>query len=141
MTKANVANFGPAGSATRKTEAAGPVRDASRGAYQQEEKMTTVFKSQYSEHDAFYARVDLLRPGFGNWDMCDPVAHCILDVVAAQNELADAFADDTECGISDSEAAFKAVVEKRHAAGRKLLAALEDRDRWPDPELGLRDEW
>ena len=42
--------------------------------------MTTRFKSQYSEHDAFYLRGDLLRSAFGNWDACDPVAHCILDL-------------------------------------------------------------
>jgi hypothetical protein len=55
--------------------------------------MTTRFKSQYSEHDAFYLRGDLLRSAFGNWDACDPVAHCILDLVEAQ------------CGAIDAEAA------------------------------------
>jgi FAD/FMN-containing dehydrogenase len=48
--------------------------------------MTTRFKSQYSEHDAFYLRGDLLRSAFGNWDACDPVAHCIL-VKAAKATL------------------------------------------------------
>jgi hypothetical protein len=32
--------------------------------------MTTQFKSEYSAHDAFYARGDLLRAKFGDWDMC-----------------------------------------------------------------------
>jgi hypothetical protein len=30
------------------------------------------------------------------------------------------------------------VVKKRHAAGEKLMRALEDRDSWPDPEMGQR---
>ena len=30
--------------------------------------MTAQFKSEYSEHDAFYTRGDLLRPQFGIWD-------------------------------------------------------------------------
>jgi hypothetical protein len=49
--------------------------------------MTTHFKPTYSEHEAFYLRADLLRPEFGHWDVCDPVAHCILDLVegAARN--------------------------------------------------------
>jgi hypothetical protein len=100
-------------------------------------KMTT-FESTYSEHDAFYARADLLRPNFGQWDMCDPVAHAILDIVEAQNELAEAFDDDAHC--LGNEAAVTAAVEKRHAAGKELMDALEDRESWPDPELGLRDE-
>jgi hypothetical protein len=99
--------------------------------------MTTRFKSQYSEHDAFYLRGDLLRSAFGNWDACDPVAHCILDLVEAQHELADLFVDDAEYCIQN-EAAFTAAVKKRHAAGEKLMRALEDRDSWPDPEMGQR---
>jgi hypothetical protein len=99
--------------------------------------MTTPFKSQYSEHDAFYLRGDLLRSAFGKWDVCDPVAHCILDLVEAQHELADLFADDAEYSI-DIEAAFTATVKKRHAAGEKLMRPLEDRDSWPDPKMGQR---
>jgi hypothetical protein len=64
------------------------------------------------------------------------VAHAILDLVEAQNDLADAFDDDAHC--LGSEAAFTAAVEKREMAGRKLLAALEDRNSWPDPDLGRR---
>ena len=85
--------------------------------------MTTRFKSQYSEHDAFYLRGDLLRSAFGNWDACDPVAHCILDLVEAQHELADLFVDDAEYGI-ENEAAFTAAVKKRHAAGDNAFWAF-----------------
>jgi hypothetical protein len=94
------------------------------------------FKSEYSDHDAFYARVALLRPGFGAWDAYDPISDIILDLVEAQSELSDLF-EDGEYGL-DCEAAFKAAVDKRHDAGRRLLAALEDRNSWPDPDLGRR---
>jgi hypothetical protein len=90
--------------------------------------MSTHFKSKYSAHDAYYARVELLRPEFGVWDREDPVAHAILDVVEAQNELADLFAEATTYGIDDEEIEFKAAIKKRHAAGEQLLAALKDRD-------------
>jgi hypothetical protein len=98
-------------------------------------KMTASSKSQYNETDAFYMRGDLLRSAFGKWDVCDPVAHCILDLVEAQHELRDLFADSAENGIG-SEAAFTAAVRKRHVAGERLMEALNDRDSWPDPELG-----
>jgi hypothetical protein len=62
------------------------------------------------------------------------VASCILDLVEAQNELNDCFDDDAEC--HGNEAAFKAAVEKRYAAAEKLMAALENREGWPDPKLG-----
>jgi hypothetical protein len=75
-----------------------------------------LFTEKYSEHDAFYLRGDLLRPKFGLWDDCDPVAHAILDIVEAQCDLSDAFDDDAHCCGSD--AAFKAVIEKRDAAGK-----------------------
>jgi hypothetical protein len=99
--------------------------------------MTTPFESEYSEHDAFYARGNLLRPQFGNWDCVDPVAHAILDVVEAQSEISDLFADDSH--NLGNEAAFTAAVKKRDAAIKRLLAAAEDRESWPDPELGQRD--
>ena len=79
----------------------------------------------------------MLRSAFGKWDVYDPVAHCILDLVEAQHELADLFADDAEYSI-DNEAAFTAAVKKRHAAGEKLMRALADRDGWPDPAVGVR---
>jgi hypothetical protein len=63
------------------------------------------------------------------------VPACILDLVEAQHELADLFVDDAEYCI-ENEAAFTAAVKKRHAAGEKLMRALEDRDSWPDPEMG-----
>jgi hypothetical protein len=93
------------------------------------------FKSKYSHHDAFYAHGNLLRAQFGQWDCLDPVADAILDLVEAQNELADLFDDGATYGIG-SEAAFKATVEKRHAAGERLMKALNDRSSWPDPTLG-----
>jgi hypothetical protein len=96
-----------------------------------------LFKSQYSDIDAFYLRADLLRPAFGNWDAIDPVCHAILDIVEAQHELADLFADDGDYGI-DNEAAYTAVVKKRHAAGLALMRALENRGDWPDPQMGQR---
>ena len=70
----------------------------------------------------------MLRSAFGNWDACDPVAHCILDLVEAQHELADLFVDDAEYGI-ENEAAFTAAVKKRHAAGEKLSRRHRQRRR------------
>jgi hypothetical protein len=102
--------------------------------------MTTRFQSKYSRHDAFYLRGDLLRAQFGQWDCCDPVAHAILGLVEAQNELADLFADAGEIGVENEDAAFKEIIQKRHAAGERLMEALEDRDSWPDPELGQSSE-
>jgi hypothetical protein len=99
--------------------------------------MREQFKSKYSDIDAFYARADLLRSQFGVWDARDPIAHIILDLVEAQSELSDLFEDEGLYGF-DSEAAFKALVEKRRDAGRKLWAALENRESWPDPDLGRR---
>jgi hypothetical protein len=97
--------------------------------------MPTRFKSTYSDHDAFYARADLLREMFGHWDCEDPVSHAILDVVEAQRELSDLFYDDATYGLG-SEAAYAAAVQKRHAPGKKLMKALADRECWPDPKLG-----
>jgi hypothetical protein len=76
---------------------------------------------------------------FGHWDAYDPVSHCILDLVEAQRELSDAIADDLDYGIPHTEgAAVKAAVEKRDAAGKKLMDTLADRDCWPDPQCGRR---
>ena len=97
--------------------------------------MTTRFKSTCRDSDAFCLRADLLCPMFGHWDSEDPVSHAILDVVEAQRELSDAISDDVERGVG-GEAAIKAAVEKRHAAGEKLMEALEDRESWPEPRLG-----
>jgi len=71
---------------------------------------------------AFCVRGDLLRPGFGNWDSCDPVAHAILDLVEAQNELADAISDYAE--ISASEAGIEAAKKNRRAAVERLARML-----------------
>ena len=98
---------------------------------------TTTFKSEYSQHDAFYTYGDLLRAQFGLWDCLDPVAHAILDLVEAQNELANLF-DDDAAYCTGSKAAYKAAIEKRHAAGERLMRALKEHWRWPNPELGQR---
>jgi hypothetical protein len=78
---------------------------------------------------------------FGHWDCEDPVSLAILDVVEAQRELSDAIYDDAVLprGVGGN-AGIKAAVEKRRAAGEKLIEALEDRDSWPDPELGLHGD-
>jgi hypothetical protein len=75
---------------------------------------------------AFYVRGDLLRPGFGAWDSCDPVAHAILDVVEAQNELADAIMDFAEGRGSEAagEAAIQAAEQNRRAAVERLARVI-----------------
>jgi hypothetical protein len=73
---------------------------------------------------AFSVRGDLLRPGFGAWDSCDPVAHAILDVVEAQTELADAISDFAE-GYG-SEAGIGAAQENRRAAIERLARVLNE---------------
>jgi hypothetical protein len=75
---------------------------------------------------AFSVRSDLLQPGFGAWDSCDPVAHAILDVVEAQTELADAIMDFAECRGSEAagEAAIQAAQENRRAAVKRLARML-----------------
>ena len=75
---------------------------------------------------AFSVRGDLLRPGFGAWDSCHPVAHAILDVVEAQTELADAIMDFAECRGSEAagEAAIQAGQENRRAAVERLARML-----------------
>jgi hypothetical protein len=76
---------------------------------------------------AFYARVDLLRPAFGKWDACDPVAHAILDAVEAQTELADAISDYVD--INSDEAAIEAAKARRRAAGERLTRLISETDR------------
>jgi hypothetical protein len=88
-----------------------------------------VFESEISVHDAFYARGDLLRPDFGRWDCCDPVANVILDLVEAQRELADAISDDADYGVG-GDAAIKAALKKRRAAAEQLMAAIDEHEAW-----------
>jgi hypothetical protein len=83
-------------------------------------------------------RADWLRPMFGHWDSEDPVSHAILDVVEAQRVLSDAICPDVS-GDRGGNAAVKAAIEKREAAVEKLVEAVEDRDNWPDPELGTSE--
>jgi hypothetical protein len=40
--------------------------------------------------------------------------------------------------MGSSEGAFTTAVEKRHAAIKRLLRVAEDRESWPDPEMGQR---
>jgi hypothetical protein len=89
------------------------------------------FETDIDEDTAFYLRGDWLRPTFGHWDCEDPVAHAILDVVEAQHELRDAVCADVT-GDNGSNAAIRAAIEKRLAAGDKLMAALLDYENWPD---------
>jgi hypothetical protein len=96
------------------------------------------FKSGYDSVVMFYLRGDLLRPQFGEWDAIDPVSHILLDLVEAQSELSDLFHDAELACLTVGADAFRAAVDKRHEAGKRLLAALEDRSRWPDPNLGKR---
>lgn len=91
-----------------------------------------LFKSEYSTLDAFVLRVNILRPMFGLWDAFDPVSHAILDVVEAQRELSDLFADDAMLVRGrPSKEAFKAAFQKRETAAEHLLAVIQDRDCWP----------
>jgi hypothetical protein len=84
------------------------------------------FKSDIHEPEAFYLRGDLLRPAFGQWDACDPVCHCILDLVEAQTEMQHAF-DDYAYGVG-RDAAVEAATKKRRAAAKKLMDALDDQE-------------
>jgi hypothetical protein len=88
-------------------------------------KSTAPFKSTYDELEAFRLRVEMLRPGFGEWDACDPVSHAILDVVEAQREVDDLIFNDANYGHV-THAAYAAAIEKRLAAGKELLRALRD---------------
>ena len=71
---------------------------------------------------AFYVRGDLLRSGFGAWDAFDPVARAILDVVEAQNDLADAFADYAEG--PGSQATSNAAIETAEKNRRATVVRL-----------------
>jgi hypothetical protein len=90
------------------------------------------FRSTIDETQAFYLRGDMLREQFGRWDACDPINHCLLDLVEAQNGIADAIDDYVNYGFG-GDAAIKAAVAKRTEAACKLIAALNDRESWPEP--------
>ena len=89
--------------------------------------MTAHFKSDIDELDAFYLRGDLLRPDFGQWDACDLVCHCILDLAEAQTELQYTFDDHANHG--GSYYAIEAAKKKRRAAVAKLVRALDEAER------------
>jgi hypothetical protein len=93
--------------------------------------MTTPFASDIDPIDAFYQRANLLRSEFGYWDACDPIAHCILDLVEAQTEITHTIDDDVNYGVGGN-AAIQAAVKTRAGAARKLMAMLNDRKTWPE---------
>jgi hypothetical protein len=84
----------------------------------------------------FTARGDLLCRGVGLWDACDPVAHALLDLIETQNDLAKLFDLCASHPVENQKGLFKEAIERRHAAGEHLMAALDDRDEWPNPNLG-----
>jgi hypothetical protein len=90
------------------------------------------FRSTIDPIEAFSLRGDMLREQFGRWDDEDPICHRLLDLVEAQNEIADAIDDDVNYGFG-GDAAIKAAVAKRTEAACKLMAALDDRESWPEP--------
>ena len=96
--------------------------------------MTPGFKSQYSEHDAFYLRGDLLRSAFGNWDACDPVAHCILDLVEARHKLAD-YSPMTRISRTSR---VQGRGQEAPRSGRKADARTGGTGQLADPEMGQR---
>jgi hypothetical protein len=51
-----------------------------------------------NSRSAFFKRADAARRMFGLWDLCDPVAHAIIALVEAQNELAAAIMADGAYG-------------------------------------------
>ena len=81
-----------------------------------------------TEHDAFYARGDLLRPEFGQWDYFDPVAHILLDLCEVQTALAHAI--DNFANYGDSDAAIRTAMEKRSAIAKRLMPAIDEHADW-----------
>jgi hypothetical protein len=103
-----------------------------------EEIAEDIFKGMTAEEDMpmpepfrkFYARGDRLREEFGRWHPCDPTAQAILNLVAAQNSIAQAI---DRCSVypleDDSEfeafADFEAALAARRKAVADLVRALE----------------
>jgi hypothetical protein len=88
--------------------------------------MSNQTKDDFS--DAFYARGNALRSEFGQWDCCSPVAHAILTLVEAENELAKAFDEDSYG--PDGSSGIKAALAKRRAAAEQLLDAINEHEAW-----------
>jgi hypothetical protein len=80
-------------------------------------------------HDAFYKRGDELRAGFGQWDCCDPVAHALLDLVQAQNNVAQAISDDVDYGAPN---VIKPAMDAPAEAAVKLIRAVIATTGWPE---------
>jgi hypothetical protein len=71
---------------------------------------------------------EALRRHFGLWDEFDPVANAILDLVEAQNELAQAFS--AQQYDVDGAPEVGSALEKRSAAARKLIDAIHEHESW-----------
>jgi hypothetical protein len=56
--------------------------------------MSTKYAKALEETRKYQAYVESLKPRFGLWDDCDPVARAILGLVETQNSLAAAIDDD-----------------------------------------------
>ncbi len=52
-------------------------------------------------NDFFYGPAYRARSRFGLWDACDPVAAAIVNLTAAQNDLAHAISEDVDYGTGD----------------------------------------
>jgi hypothetical protein len=80
-------------------------------------------------HDAFYKRGEGLWAGFGQWDCCDPVAHALLDLVQAQNNLAQAISDEVDYDVPN---VIKPAMHARAEAAVKLIHAVIATTGWPE---------
>jgi hypothetical protein len=70
-------------------------------------------------------RRNALRRHFGLWDEYDPVANAILDLVEAQNELAQAISAGEYADV-DGAPEVGPALEKRSAAVKELMAAIDE---------------
>ena len=68
-----------------------------------------------------------LRRYFGLWDEYDPVANAILDLVEAQNELAQAFSAEQYADVDGAPEVGPALA-KRSAAAKRLMAAINEHE-------------
>jgi hypothetical protein len=68
-----------------------------------------------------------LRRYFGLWDDADPVANAILDLVEAQNELAQAISAEQYADI-DGAPEIGSALGKRAAAAKELMAAINEHE-------------
>ena len=80
-----------------------------------------------------------LRRYFGLWDEYDPVANAILDLVEAQNELAQAFSAEQYADVDGAPEVGPALA-KRSAAAKELMIAINEHETTEEifAELGRR---